>query len=95
MLKHSPKYLLSKATTTPNKTWWAWMAAQQNQINLGKEYCIPLQSMVNWLPFLLFPGPFDIIIQSALESAIPLYVEVVRKRVFWEILHLGILSSTE
>ena len=24
------------------------MAAQQNQINLGK-YCIPLQGMVNWL----------------------------------------------
>ena len=31
------------------------MAAQQNQINLGKKYCIPLQGMVSWLPFYIIP----------------------------------------
>ena len=40
---------MSKATTLPTKLGGSEkkMAAQQNQIILGKEYCIPLQGMVN------------------------------------------------
>mgnify|MGYP001802931951 CR=1 FL=1 len=48
--------------------------------------------------FILFPGLFEIIAQSALGSAIPFhwsYVEIVRKQVICEFLHLRILSSTK
>ena len=41
------------------------MAARQNQFNLGKENCIELQGMVSCLPFILLPGLFEIIAQSA------------------------------
>ena len=47
------------------------MAAQQDQINMGKENLIALQVMGSCLPFLLFPGLFEIIAQSAYGSAIP------------------------
>ena len=47
------------------------MAAQQNQINLGKENLIPLQVWCAASLFLLFPGLFEIIAQSAHVSAIP------------------------
>ena len=45
MLKDTPKYLMSKATTLPTKSGGSKkkMAAQQNQINLEKVYCNPLQ----------------------------------------------------
>ena len=46
------------------------MAAQQNQINLGKENGIPLKGMVSCLRFfILFPGLFEIIAQSAHGTA--------------------------
>ena len=41
------------------------MAAQQNQIKLGRENSISLQGMVSCLPFLLFPGLIEIVAQSA------------------------------
>ena len=34
------------------------MAAQQNQINQGKENCIPLQGMASYLPFYIIPRYF-------------------------------------
>ena len=74
------------------------MAAQQNQINLGKENLIPLQVMGSCLPFLLFPGLFKIIAQSAYGSAIPsvwMYVGVVRKWFVCDFWHFGILFSTK
>ena len=33
---------------TTDKTWWE-AAAQQNQINMGKQNCTSLQGMVSWL----------------------------------------------
>ena len=73
MLKHTPKYQVSQATTLPTILGGSKkkMAAQQNQINLGKENLIPLQEMGSCLHFLLFPGLFEIIAQSSYGSAIP------------------------
>ena len=58
MLKQTLKYQVSQATTVPTILGGSKkkMAAQQNQINLGKENLILLQAMVSCLPFLLFPG---------------------------------------
>ena len=47
--------------------------AQKNQINLGLENLILLQGMLSCLPFLLFPGLFEIIAQSAHRSAISFF----------------------
>ena len=58
------------------------MAAQQNQINLGNESCVPLQGMVCCLAFILFPGLFEIVAQSADGTAklfLGMNVDVVRK----------------
>ena len=58
-----------KSYHTPDKTWWKQnKAAQQNQINLGKEYCIPLNGKVNWLLFILFPGQFELLAQALIST---------------------------
>ena len=45
------------------------MVAQQNQINPGKDYCIPLQGMMSCLGLLYYSGLFGIIAQAALGYA--------------------------
>ena len=60
------------------------MAAQQNQINLGNENCVPLQGMVSCLSFILFPGlfVFEIVAHSPDGTAklfLEMNVDVVRK----------------
>ena len=42
------------------------MAAQQNQINQGKENCVPLQGMVSYLPFYIIPRYFLISLPNQL-----------------------------
>ena len=58
------------------------MAAQQNQINLGNENCVPLQGAVSCLSLILFPGLFEIVAHSADGTAklfLGMNVDVVRK----------------
>ena len=67
MLKHTPKLSMLKATILPTTLGGSkkrWLL-KQNQINLGKENCIPLQGM--WAAFLFIspPGLFEIVAQSA------------------------------
>ena len=74
------------------------MAAQQNQINLGKVNLILLQVIGSGFPFFIIPGLFQIIAQSAYGLAIPsvwMYVGVVNKWLLCDFLHFGILFSTE
>ena len=100
MLKHTPKYLMSKATTLTTKLGGSKKRLLLNKIKLTREKKTLSHCKACWTDsfLILFTGLLEIIAQSALGLAIPLYwmyVEVVRKRVLCEFLRLGILSSAE
>ena len=91
---------MSKATTRPTKLGGSKRRWLFNKIKLTWEENTVFHRKEWWIDslFILFPGLFYIIVQSAIRSAIPfywMYLEVVSRRVLCEFLHLGILSSTE
>ena len=87
MLKHTPKYLVSKAAILPTKHGGSkkrWQL-KKHWINHWKLHSTARNGE---LPpfFILFPGLFEIIAQSAHGTAIlvfGMYVEVFRKRGLW------------
>ena len=70
-----------------------------SQINLGKETCITLQRMVNRFLFILFPGLFSTIAQSAKRSAKHFFEYIhegcQEKGAFRFFVYFGVLSSSK
>ena len=100
MLKHTPKLLVSKATTLPTKLDGSKKRWLLNKIKLPWEKKIVFHCKEWWdaSRFILLPGLFKIVAQSADGTGIlflGMYVEVVRKWVFCDFLHFGVLSHTE
>ena len=76
MLKHTPEYLMSKATTLQTKLGGRkkMMAAQTKSNCPGKRTLYPIARHREFTPlFILFPGLFEIIVQSTLGTAILFY----------------------
>ena len=101
MPKYSPKLLVSKATTLPTKQRKKikkrWLL---NKIKLTWEKKTVFHCKEWWAAslFILFPGLFEIVAQSADGTAIlflGMHVDVVRKWVLLDFLHFGVLSHTE
>ena len=64
------------------------MAAQQNQIHLGKENSIPMQGMVSCLHFFVYS-------QVSLMEQQYSFLDIVRNWVVWDFLCFGVLSLTD
>ena len=99
MLKHTLKLLLAKATTLLTKLGGSKTRWLLNKIKLTYEMKTVFHCKEWWAAslFILFPGLFEIIAQSADGTEI-LFLEmgadVVRKWVLWAFLHFGVLSHT-
>ena len=100
MLKHTPKYLVSKAATLLSKLGGSKKRWLLNKIKLTWEKKIAFHCKEKRAAslFILFPGLFEITAQSAHGTKIlvfGMYVEIVRKWVLLDFLHFGVLSSNE
>ena len=71
------------------------MAAQQNQIHLGKENSIPMQGMVSCLHFFVYSQVYLRQLPNQLMEQQYSFLDIVRNWVVWDFLCFGVLSLTD